>query len=120
VDLRLVVDDQDAGRSGGPSQQVPPAWRALGRLIRMRVPRPSWIGLAAAMRPPMASTKPLEIARPRPAPLPRSLDSSMRRNLSNTRSSSAGRDALALVLDADHDIAAVLIGGQLDTRRRRL
>ncbi len=81
VDLRLVVDDQDARAMDGHSS--PFGVRVdLGREIRNRVPRPSATGLVAAMRPPMASMKPLAIDSPSPRPSPRSVARSRRRNRS--------------------------------------
>src|SRR5277367_6767657 len=99
VDLGIVVDDQDAGFVSGhavatAAGSASGALVAFGRLIRIRVPRPWCRGLAAAIRPPMASMKPRAMERPRPAPLLRSFGvrsdgSSSRRNFSKMRSISA-------------------------------
>src|SRR5262249_41846486 len=68
ADRRLVVDHQDADRSGthaAASNLCRP--RGIGRLMVKAAPLRS-VRLAAAMVPCMASTKPRAMARPRPVP----------------------------------------------------
>src|SRR6185437_9458512 len=70
-DLRLVVDDEDAGAhaalpiEGGESSVAAPA--GIAKVTRIVVPKPM-PAERARMRPPCASTRPRLIDRPSPIP----------------------------------------------------
>ena len=70
-------------------------------------------GLAAAIRPPTASTKPFQIESPKPMPR-RDRWAPPDGGTCPKPAPAHLADALALILDADHDVAAVLIGRDLD------
>src|SRR5262245_20875091 len=91
-DVGLVVDGEDSGAPHGlvPRSTRSPAGRgsaAAGSAIRNDAPCPQTD--SAQIRPPLASTNPFAIARPRPAPLPPPVVEACWKG-SNTRSSSPG------------------------------
>ena len=68
LDLRLVVDHQNAwARHAAGLEAIGVAW-ATGRRTTNRVPRRRTAGLCATISPPIASTRRREIERPRPVP----------------------------------------------------
>ena len=66
-DLRLVVDDQDA-RAGHDAALAISRASTAGIEMTMRAPRRLTAGLSAQILPPIASTRPRLIDRPRPVP----------------------------------------------------
>src|SRR5262249_26004445 len=89
ADGRLVVDDQDAQRGGA---QAAVSRRAVctgtgSRMVKTAPVRS--VRLAAVMVPCIASTKPRDMASPRPVPASTWSPLCARENLSNTCSSSA-------------------------------
>ena len=67
-DLRFVVDDEDAGAAHDAALAGAGA-SAAGNATTSRAPRLRTAGLSAQIRPPIASTRPLAIERPRPTPV---------------------------------------------------
>ena len=68
LNLRLIVDHQNArARHAAGLDAIGVAW-AAGRRTTNRVPRRRTAGLCATIVPPIASTRRREIERPRPVP----------------------------------------------------
>ena len=96
------------GRARGAAAGACPA----GSRTRIVSPPP---GVSAAVtEPPIASTKPLTTARPRPTPLPARAPS--RSNGSNIRAFSSPGHAVAVVDDLQHDLVAVRVASRAGGR----
>ena len=68
LDLRFVVDDEDAKALHGAGRISMAVGWAPGSRMTIRVPRRRTAGLCATIVPPMASIRPRQIDRPRPVP----------------------------------------------------
>ena len=96
---RICGSSSTTSTRGAAALMAPaPAARRAGR--RRRTPSPSGVRAAAGSRPPLASTKPRQIARPRPEP-PRSSAGAVE-GLED-RGALGGGDARAAVDHADRD-----------------
>ena len=116
-DLRLVVDDEDAGHRrclvcvrAGPGAAGGDAGRRRGSETTMVSPPP---GVSSGSRvPPMASARPRDSASPRPTPVVLSV-SPRRWNGQEDPVPVVGRDAGAAVDDPDLDPVAEPAAGQV-------
>ena len=68
LDLRFVVDDEDAKALHGAGRISMAVGWAPGSRMTICVPRRRTAGLCATIVPPMASIRPRQIDRPRPVP----------------------------------------------------